>query len=220
MALVIQAQDKTTSKLSWEEFASILGVKYDYDRVEPQLLDNAFEQAEAWIKEYENDADVELGDDLREQIRFAVQDGMSDHWAPQKVLSENLNIESLVDSVNEWSKRGQQAAIYERELPAGEGITDWSSDYEGIQFTIANPILIAYIEAAFCVLSIGDEGSELDEIDAKQVVTTMRRIAECEGRRIDLDLDRWEDKQRGPSYSDLAKLVDASPDEVKSKEVA
>jgi len=209
---------KTLPKITWEDFFKALGVKYDFDRIEPQIMDQAFEEANQWIQEYEKDENVELGGDLQEQIRFLIEEGILDHWSPAKVIENNLDLEGLVDSVNEWSQRGQQMAQFEAEKrPAGKGL-DYMADYDGIVFTVFEPFLVAYTESVYCVMSIGDEGMTLDDMNEKSVPRVMKWIAECEGRRIDMDLDRWEESRNYPTYSDLVKLIDANPSEVKHKE--
>ena len=217
--VIVQGGTKTLPEISWMDFAKTLRLNYDPDRLDIQLSEYAFEQAHGWIQEYEKDSEVELGEELKDQIRFKIEEGMQDHWSLQKVLSRNLDIEGLVDLVNQWSKRGQQMAIYEgRDLPAGEGITSFSSGDDGIVFTIAEPFMIAFIEAAYCVISTGDEGLTIEDMDGGNVAATMRRITECEGSKIKFDLDRWGEQQSSPSYQDLAKIVEANPGEVKNKE--
>lgn len=210
---------KALSKMPWGDFAKALGIEYDFDRMEGMISDQAFEEANQWIQEYEKDNNVELGEDLKDQIRFLIEEGISNHWSLANVLEKNLNLDGLVDSVNEWSQRGQQMAIYEdRELPAGKGIVSYDSDYEGITFTIAEPFIIAYIEAVYCVMSIGDEGMTLEDMGPESVPRVIKWIAECEGWSVDLDLDRWDERRNYPRYTDLVKLVEASPGEVKQKE--
>lgn len=194
--------------ISWQEFSQALGLDYE----EPDgfaASDMAWEQAQSWLAEHTAGDSTPIPDEVQDGVRFAIEQAISDHWGIGKVLSHNLGIDRLVDAVNVWSKRGKQMNIYEplnRSLPAGIAITNWSSDTEGVTFVIKRPFLVAYIEAAYCVSSFGDEGLNLKDMDGRSVAATMRRIAECEGWRISLPLDRWDEMRRRPTYHELAKI--------------
>lgn len=200
-----------TKKITWEEFAKALGLDYTGPD-EGLLMDSALEQGAEFIKEYEQDIEWENDEERDRALQIAVDEiwmGMEAHWSVQHVLDRVLNLDDLVGNVNEWSERGQQMQIYEeRVIKAGEGITNVKTDDEGITFTLAPPFMIAYIEAAYCVMSIGDEGMDISDMDSHNVAATMQRIAECEGRKISLDLDRWEEMRTKPSYSDVVRAIE------------
>ena len=208
------AVTKELPEISWEEFAKGIGIKYT-GADEHQIGDYASEQASGWVKEYEEANNVKIEMDLADEIRFKIEEGIGDHWSLQNVMTKAFDLDKGVDVVNQWSKRGQQMDLGGRQLAPGQGLTGVSPGDNGIVFTIAEPFLIAYIEAAYCVLSTGDEGLTLDEMDGGDVAATMRRIAKCEGWSFDLDLDRWGDQQNRPTYQDLEKIVQAHPDQVK-----
>lgn len=208
--IVVAANTKTTDKISWTDLGALLGIEYDDDKLFHQMGDSAYEEGKQWIAEYEKDTEQELSTEVKEEIVMAIEQGIADHWSNYNVFSNNIPLEDLVDDVNQWSKRGTQMAIYDRELPAGEGIVTWESDYEGVQFTVAEPFLVALAESIYAVMGFADEGYELDDVDAKMVVRTMARIAEAEGRRIDMDLDRWDDRRKGPRYEDLEKIAEGT----------
>ena len=200
--------------IGWQEFSEALGL--DYKGLDDDAaFSMAWEQAQEWLADYVghgrdlvNPVDP-VPVELQDEVRFAVEQAISDHWSIEKVLSHNLNIDRLVEVVNEWSKRGKQMNIYEplnRPLPAGIAITNWSSDTEGVTFMLKRPFIVAYIEAAYCVSSFGDEGLNLKDMDGNSVAATMRRIAECEGWKIGLDLDRWDETRHHPTYQELVKV--------------
>lgn len=208
--IVMAANTKVTDKISWTDFGGLLGIEYDDDKLFHQIADSSFEEAKSWIEEYESDSETQLSEDVKDEIRMAIEQGASDHWSNFNVFSNNIPLEQLVDDANSWSKRGTQMAIYDRELPSGEGIVTWESDWEGVQFTVAEPFLVALAESVYAVLGFADEGYELDDVNAKMVVRTMARIAEAEGRGIDMDLDRWDDRRKGPRYEDLVKIAEGN----------
>jgi len=194
--------------ITWEQLAKALHLGYEGPD-EFFVMDQASDEARQWIKEYTANNGIDsISEEAKDQVLFAIEESLSNHWSLANVLSKNLDLSGLVDSVNIWSERGpQMAGIYERELPSGKGIIDWGTGSDGVWFKLARPFLVAYIEAAYCVSSFGDEGLNLKDMEGWSVAATMHRIAECEGSEIRLDLDRWDDRRHGPSYWDLEKIV-------------
>jgi hypothetical protein len=200
-----------------DQFLKRLGIDYEVD--EDMMSMNAYEQARDFIREWVNEEntgrdedDLISEDDVPEnvfmEVLTAIEWAMQAHWSPARI-AEELDIDGLVDAVNQWSRRGMQMNIYQRKLHAGEGISGWGISKDGnIWFDLKNPFLIAYIEAAYCVLGVGDEGEELEDMEGRSVAATMRRIAECEGWKIRLDLDRHDESRSGPTWVDLSKIMD------------
>lgn len=198
--------------IPWEQVASALRLDYrgpdDFT-----LSDDAGEQALQFKAEFDADADQPLTDEELDEVRFAIESAMSDHWSLQNVLSGSF-LENLLDDVNEWGRRGMQSAIYEGieeedELPReGEAVRFVSEDADGVKVELLPGFEVAYAEAAFCVHGTHFEGRYLDHMDASDVFTVARWIRECEGQRIRLDLDRWDDQRTRPTYNDLVKMID------------
>lgn len=204
-------------KITWEEFAKEAGFDYagtSDPRIEESLMDQSSQESLDFIKEYEQKEGIEWdSDDERDEARMIaeqiISDSLGHHWSVQHVIERVVNLDDLVNRVNQWSERGQQMQIYEeRVIKAGEGIVNYETDAEGLTFTLADPFMIAYIEAAYCVMSIGDEGMTIKDMDGGNVAATMRRIAECEGTGLRLDLDRWDEFRHGPSYWGVVKAIE------------
>lgn len=196
-------------KLTWEKLSKALGLDYDGPD-EFSVMDQASDESRQWLSEYASNNDLEVDDipeDVQDEVRFAIERAILDHWSVANVLERILDLDGLVHNVNVWSKRGMQMVIYDRKLPAGVGITAYGTNSEGVWFNIARPFLVAHAEAIFCVSSISDEGTNLRDMDGYSVAATMRRINECEGNSKRLDLDRWDEMRHKPSYQDLEKLV-------------
>jgi len=196
--------------ITWEQLAKALHLGYEGPD-DNMLFHSASEETHQWINEYtaKNDLDS-ISDEAESEVLFAIEGSLLDHWSLENILTKILDLSGLVDSVNIWSERGpQMAGIYQRKLPSGKGIIDWGISSDGVWFKLARPFLVAYIEAAYCVSSFGDEGLNLKDMEGWSVAATMHRIAECEGSKIRLDLDRWDDRRHGLSYWDLEKIVKA-----------
>ncbi len=185
--------------IGWEDFAEALHLGYDGPD-EFLVMDNAGNEAHSWLQENTRGS---VPDVVREEVRLAIEQGISDHWSLRSVLTRALNVQRLVDAINDWSKRGQQMSIYERKIPVGAGISQWGSGEDGLSFSVHSPFLAAYIEAVYCVSGFGDEGLKLGDVEGRDVAATMRRIAECEGWSFKLDLDRWDEHRRHPSHREL-----------------
>jgi hypothetical protein len=197
--------------ISWSDFAKALGLELSDTPLEDyEGIDAAYEAGNAFIREYEVENEVELSEDAKQQVINEFSMSLETHWSPAKVMYRNLKLDSLVDNVNDWSKRGPQMAIYERELASGTAIASVDETEQGLTLSIEEPFLIAYAEAAYAVHGVADEGKELDDVDAKDVANVMRWIAEAEGRSIDnyLDLDRWDQQWGGPSHRTVTDIAD------------
>lgn len=214
-----QAGRKTLPLITWADLAKALGINYNEDALEPG--ESASLNANEWIEEYERDADVKLGPALRDDIFFAIEQAIRDHWSLENIVRNNLDLDGLIRAVDEFGKMGPQMAIYEdaKKMATGAAIVGQEETDEGVVFTIAKPFETAYAEGAFGVLGIYHEGRTLDDFGPKDVATVMRWVSELTGPSIGLDLDRWDERRNHPKYQDLVKIVEAAPkDQVKPVE--
>ena len=201
--------------ITWEKLSKALGLDYDGPD-EFSVMDQASSEARQWLKEYADNNDLEVDDiseEAQDEVRFAIEQAISDHWSVQHVLDRVLDLDGLVHNVNVWCRRGPQMQIYSssrRKLHGGnDGVHHVQAD-DGVYFFLSRPFLVAYIEAVYCVEGFGDEGANLRDMDGYSVAATMRRISECEGNKIKLDLNRWDEQRSHPTYQDLEKVPKAA----------
>jgi hypothetical protein len=197
-------------KISWTEFAKALGIELSESPLEDYGgLDTAYEAGNNFIHEYQVENEVELSEDAKQEILDQFSMSVEAHWSPTKIMSYVFPTDTWVDRVNNWSKRGPQMAIYDRELQSGTAIPSWSEEGDDIVFTIDEPFLVAYAEGAYAVHGIADEGRTLDDVGAEDVARVMGWIKEAEGGGgFDLDLDRWDERWNGPNYGTLRGIAD------------
>jgi len=199
------------ANIDWSDFTKALGLELSDNPLEDYGgIDFAYEAGTNFIREYEVENEVELSEEAKQEIIDQFSMSLESHWSASNIMRHNLNLDSLVDDINDWGKRGPQSAIYtDRQLPSGIAVSDVKEGDAGVQFTLEEPFVTTYAEAAYAVHGIGDEGRELDDMDGKDVARVIRWIAEAEGRSIDrsLDLDRWDQQWNGPKYQALQDIA-------------
>jgi hypothetical protein len=160
------------------------------------VQDQADQDASYWIREHEaeNQPDhesegvYELSEEQRQTVRDLFYFAVEKEWLPKTRLEDR--IDEITDPINEWAERGiQSAGITQRDLRAGRAV-DYRivegafMENSGVSFILFPPFLTAMIEANFCDYGGEDEGIELDQIAAKEVVRVYTRIRRCDGERL------------------------------------
>jgi hypothetical protein len=156
------------------------------------ILDQADQDAHYWVDEHQKDRqqeeeleDFELSEEQRQAVRDLFFYAVEKEWLPKTRLKDR--IDEIVDPINEWARLGlQSAGVTERDLPTGHAV-----DYRivegkymedsGVAFILYPPFMTATVEAEFCVYGDTDEGRELEQATAKDVIRIYRLIKQCEG---------------------------------------
>lgn len=198
--------------ISWTDFVKALGLNLSQSPLEDYGgIDFAYETGNQWIHDYQLENEVELSEDAKQEIIDEFSMSIEAHWSIPQIMQYNFPLDTWVDKVNAWSKRGPQMSIYDRNLIAGTAIMSSNETDDGVEFMLDEPFLIAYAEAAYAVHGVGDEGYELGDMGGEEVARVMGWIGEAEGHGIEnsLNLDDWDRHWQGPNYKRLRDIASA-----------
>lgn len=195
-------------RVSWQQLGEALDIQFRHpgeDAIRARVAAEAKAMADAMEAEHK----MTLTDEERREVHEAATEFVKQHWSLPTVLCAHLDLDDLVSAINSWTRKGIRSKGSTRSQAAGYGITDWTVDETGVQFSVAPSFLCAYVDSRSCIDKADDDGLLLKDVEPHHVLATLKRILDCESRgQIVIDVTKWDEQREPPTYEALCKCIE------------
>jgi len=181
---------------SWKDIGYLLNIdQLDIAKVSAEEIASiALEESGEWSTQYQrvrgrSPTEAELL--LRENDVACM---VNQYYSVERIVSEQLKLESLVCDINKWSLRGPDRPYLFGNVPNfGVGLHYWESD-SGVSFTVCSPFMIPYIELFYDrTQKLPDWG--LEEIGGLDIVEAMVQLQHKLGKEVIFSADNENERE-------------------------